>query len=127
MKKSIYAVCAAVVAMFALSFASCSNDDEKIEEFQIAFEVKADTGSLQDPEAIAAIQNLKRQIEAQRISYIGTLSEAKAKFNDAVLAGGQLQSAINEMYNEFGVDVQVTLKMTNSDGEVVSSHLWKHQ
>lgn len=119
-------MCAAVVAMFALSFASCSNDDEKIEEFQIAFEVKADTGSLQDPEAIAAIQNLKRQIEAQRISYIGTLSEAKAKFNDAVLAGGQLQSAINEMYNEFGVDVQVTLKMTNSDGEVVIAKTWQH-
>lgn len=127
MKKSIYAVCAALVAMFALSFASCSSDDEKMEEFQIAFEVKADTGSLQDPEAIKAVENLKEQIEAQKISYVGTLSEAKAKFNEAVLAGAKLQSAINEMYNNYRVDIQVTLKMTNSNGEVVSSHLWKHQ
>ena len=67
------------------------------------------------------------KIESQEITYVGTLSEAKAKFDEAVTKGAELQTAINDFYKNFGVDIQVTLKMTNSKGETVSSHVWKRQ
>ena len=52
---------------------------------------------------------------------------AKAKFDEAVSKGAEMQTAINDFHKNFGVDIQVTLKMTNAKGEVVSSHVWKRQ
>lgn len=129
MKKSIFAVFAAVVAMCALTFTSCSKEEShlgEMEEFLIKFEFNV-TGTVEDPQAAMILQMMKEEIESQEITYVGTLSEAKAKFDEAVTKGADLQTAINDFYKNFGVDIQVTLKMTNSKGETVSSHVWKRQ
>lgn len=126
MKKSIYAVCAAVVAMFAISFASCSSDvDEQLEEFLIEFKFNV-KGTVEDPQAAMALQMMKEEIEAQKITYVGTLSEAQAKFDEAVSKGAELQTAINEFYKNFNVDIQVVLNMS-SNGKVINTHVWEHQ
>ena len=127
MKKSLFAMCAAVMALVAVSFTSCNkdNDEEILENYVVQVVAEVDMSTV-PAEARPMIEAFIAQVNAQGTQFTDTRSGANAQFDKAVAAGADLQTAIDQMYSEYHIDIQVTIKMTCGN-ELVRTHTWSHK